>query len=92
MPKKPRPRAKPAAPRKKARRRPPPPAGTSEAPAAVTPRAAPVVPPTRPVPEAAGRGRTRAPDYGYVFRELRRIAIVSAASLLLVVILSFVLR
>jgi hypothetical protein len=36
--------------------------------------------------------RTRAYDYGYVLRELRRIAFIGGATLLLVVVLSLVLR
>jgi hypothetical protein len=41
--------------------------------------------------ETAAPPRVRVQDYSYVLRELRRIAIVAAATLLLVVVLSFVL-
>jgi len=37
-------------------------------------------------------GRARTYDYGYVLRELRRIAIIGGVTLLIVVVLSFVLR
>jgi hypothetical protein len=51
--------------------------------------------PTRgrpPVEVTASPDRARTYDYGYVLRELRRIAIIGGATLLLVVVLSFVLR
>jgi hypothetical protein len=53
----------------------------------------PLAPRARTAAEAtAVAPRPRAQDYGYVLRELRRIVIIGAATLLLVVVLSFVLR
>jgi hypothetical protein len=45
-----------------------------------------------PVDAALSPARAHTYDYGYVLRELRRIAIIGGATLLLVVVLSFVLR
>jgi len=71
----------------------PPPAPASEAGAAVGSRAVPFAPRSRPAAEAtAAAPHARAHDYRYVLRELRRIAIIGAATVLLVVVLSLVLR
>ena len=49
--------------------------------------------PRQPVVQATSTPpQARIYDYGYVLRELRRIAIIGGGALLLVVILSFVLR
>jgi hypothetical protein len=49
--------------------------------------------PRRPVGQAApAPPQTRIYDYGYVLRELRRIAIIGGGAMLLLVVLSFVLR
>lgn len=95
MPGRPRPRAKPQASRRKGRRRqlPPPSPLASEAAGAVGSRAVPFAPRSRPAAEAtAAPQRARVHDYRYVLRELRRIAIIGTATLLLVVVLSLVLR
>jgi hypothetical protein len=42
--------------------------------------------------EAAVPSQPRVHDYGYVVRELRRVAVIGTATLLLVVVLSLVLR
>ena len=53
----------------------------------------PFTPRGRPAAEtAAAPPQVRIYDYGYVLRDLRRIAIIGGAALLLVVVLSFVLR
>jgi hypothetical protein len=41
---------------------------------------------------APSPARARTYDYGYVLRELRRIAVIGGATLLLVIVLSLVLR
>jgi hypothetical protein len=53
----------------------------------------PFAPRSRPAAETTDAPlHVRIYDYGYVARELRRIAIIGGAALLLVVVLSFVLR
>ena len=47
---------------------------------------------SRPAPETAGPATIRMYGHGNVLGELRRIVIIGGATLLLVVILSFVLR
>ncbi len=53
----------------------------------------PLAPPSRPAAEpAVAPTRARVHDYGYVLHELRRIAVIGSATMLLVVVISFVLR
>jgi len=94
VPRRQRPRARPQASRKKARRRPLlAPASPSGASGATSPGVVPFTPRSRPAAETtAAPPQVHIYDYGYVLRDLRRIAIIGGAALLLVVILSFVLR
>ena len=95
MPRKPRPRTRPqTVSRKRPRRRTllAPAAPASETGGAARPKVVPFAP-RRPVVQAtATPPQARIYDYGYVLRELRRIAIIGGGAMLLVVILSFVLR
>ncbi len=91
-----RPRAydrQPASRRKGRRRQAPPPVAASEAGAAVGPTVPTFASRSRSAAEAtAAPPRPQAQDYRYVLRELRRIAIIGGATLVLVVVLSLVLR
>jgi hypothetical protein len=71
----------------------PPPPSSSRASGPASPGVLPFPPRSRPSAET----NTAPPavhiyDYSYVFRELRRIAVIGGVALLLIIVLSFVLR
>ena len=94
MPKRPRPRARPTTQRKKIHHRYAGLSPTSSEPgSAAAPRAIPFSARSTPATEPRiAQPRVHAYDYGYVLRELRRIAMIGSVMLVLVIVFSFLLR
>ena len=93
MPRRPRPRARPPAQHKKARHRyTAAPTASSEAGTAAAPRVVPFPTRSARVEARPAPPRVHTYDYGYVLRELRRIAMIGGVMLVLVVVFSFLLR
>lgn len=93
MPRRPRPRARPPAQQKKARHRyTAAPSVSSEAGMAAASRVVPFAARSARVEARPAPPRVHTYDYGYVLRELRRIAMIGGVMLVLVVVFSFLLR
>jgi len=95
VPRRPRPRARPPAQQKKARHRytaAPSASVSSEAGTAAASRVLPFAARSARVEARPAPPRAHTYDYGYVLRELRRIAMIGGVMLVLVVVFSFLLR